>query len=353
MDSWHLLRLLFSPQSRRGKKLLAIWDLKSLPWSVGDSLVFIETVNAVRIERNHDAFDLCIIYDDGFPAGNRGRGAPGNHLTSENARDYILDLLPMFSGAEGLGSLFLFTSRDEFDRFLRNNLSMYDLFPSLYGLLSEKYNLAGGGVMGELVDFKKKRGWVPSLRVPGRSLAWAYDFYRKTLPDGALPVALSLKVSIHDQRRNADPAAWLPFLDQCKKEYPEVVFVALGYREERMKGIEDRTNVVFASDYGTNVMEQMALIATSCLYMVVNSGLAAFGLFGPVPYLMYNMHPSQMFFHVPFTSDTRIIHDNRRLMTPEVLFDDFRQLYGRIDRGGWFSTALRKGKPQDAFSAHL
>jgi len=353
---FHLMRLIFTPLNK-GKRILGIWDFKALPWSIGDPLVFIENLSIMKIKNNAEAVDICVVYDRDYPVGNRGRSVFNKDLTSitsENAQDYMLEFLPLFSTCPYLGSVFQFNSREEFHRFLKTNISRYDVFPSLDKHLAEAYNYLGcPAILSPMQEFYNRHGYIPYLRIGDRDKSWAQWLYMKYLPEGIVPVTLSLKQTSHCVECNADPHTWLAFIDRCKLDFPEVVFVVVGLREEIFPGLRERANVIIAKDFGTSVIEDLALIRSSLLYMATSSGVNIIAMFSDLPYLIFQMEVSNYLRHglkpldkFSFVLDTQKIFSTETKVTPEVLFSEFKQIYSKLDKAQWKSrtskTACKK-----------
>lgn len=345
----NLLRLILVPNPKR-KRILGIYDLKVLPWDIGDPLLFVETLGVLKIKYKAEKIDICIVYDPDFFTGPRGNGINSN-ITLENARDYMLELLPLFSTCRDIGSIYQFNSRDEFYRFLKINIERYDTFPALGQHLGEKDIFKGYAVLKPMQEFYNIHGYIPYLRIGERDAAWAQWLYINHLPKGAVPVTLSLKRTVHRVENNADPIAWLPFIDKCGLDFPEVVFVVVGLREEAFTDLRNRANVIIAKDFGTSVIEDLALIRASLMYMGTSSGVNTIAMFSDLPYLItqlpvltyleHGIKPDDKF---SFMLDTQKIFSTKTMITSEFLFQEFKALYSTLDKNKWYSTALEKAR---------
>lgn len=340
---YHLLRLIFIPNFQK-RRILGIWDYKSLPWSVGDPLVFIEKLSILKIQHNAEEIDICIVYDRENPGGNRR----GSNLTPDNAQDYMLDFLPLFSTCPFLGSIFQYNSRREFYHFLKTNLERYDIFPPLGHHLGETYNYHGGTPdMKDIQEFYKTYKYIPYLRVGSMNISWARWFYLNYLPEMTVPVTLSLRQTSGDTERNANPNVWLSFIDKCNIDFPEVIFVVVGLKEEVFNGLRKKPNVTIAKDFGTSIKEDLALIRTSLMYMGPESGVNVIAVFSDLPYLIFQLQ--EYYLHryglktgenYPFATDKQKIFSSTIKITPELLFNEFKDLYSKLDRNKWRSLAL-------------
>jgi len=64
----------------KGRRILGVWDYKSLPLSVGDPLIFIEYLAVLSIEESAEAIDICVVYDPEDPLGKRGWGGADDSM---------------------------------------------------------------------------------------------------------------------------------------------------------------------------------------------------------------------------------------------------------------------------------
>ncbi len=342
---YHLVRLIFVPIYKK-KRIFGIWDYKALPWSVGDTLVFIEKLNILKIQYNAEEIDICIVYDRENPGGNRR----GSNLTPENAQDYMLDFLPLFSTCPYLGSIYQFNSRNEYYQFLKNNFERYNIFPPFGHHLAETYNYNKGEPhLNEIQEFYNTHGYIPYLRIGVRDNYWAQWFYLNYLPEGKIPVTLTLRQLVGSPERNADPSVWLSFIDKCKTNLPEVVFVFIGLREEVFEGLRAMQNVIIAKDFGSTIIEDLALIRASIMYMGTNSGVNIIAQFSDLPHLIFqfpNIHKYGLNLgdNFSFATDKQKIFSSAIKVTPELLFNEFKALYSRLDRNKWRSLALENAR---------
>lgn len=341
-----LAKLAFLPQKGK-KRILGIWDYKALPWSVGDPLIFIEKLSILKVIYNVEEIDICIVYDKEQPQGNRNV----SYITPKNAQNYLLELyLPLFSTCPYLGSVFLFNSREEFYGFLKKNVERYNVFPPLYQHLSETYNFSGGEPchLKEIEKFFENHGSIPHLKIADSYESWAKAFYRANLPENTIPVTLSLRgksFAGQPDERDADPKVWLSFIDLCKKEFPDIVFVFIGYKEETFNGLRERANVIIAKDFGTSIMEDFALIRSSFLYIGTSSGINTIAQFSDMPYLVvqFPQHASLKYGlkerdNFKFANNVQKMLSVGVVLTPEILLEELRKFYSALDTAAWFKS---------------
>ncbi|MCX5831421.1 MAG: hypothetical protein NT140_05985 [Deltaproteobacteria bacterium] len=344
---YYLAKLILVPNFAK-KRILGIWDYKSLPWDVGDPLVFIETLSILKIKYDAEEIDICVVYDRDKPLGKRTKFL-GDPITPENHQEYSLEYLPLYSTCPYLGTVYQFNSRREFYRFLKMNYDCYDIFPPLSQHLGETYDYydSAASEMKMIEEFFDSYGHIPFLRIGERDQSWARWFYLNYLPEGSISIALSLKMTSHDPIRNADPAVWLSFMDRCKIAFPELVFIIIGLREEVFDGLRERENVVIAKDHGTSLVEDFALIRTSLLYMGIASGINTIALFSDIPYLIFQLPNIHRYGleegrNWSFANDRQRIFSTKIPVTPELLFKEFKELYSQLDQSTWRDRVLKK-----------
>lgn len=276
-------------KQRAPVRLLGIYDFKTLPWSIGDPLLFVEMLSVKKLENNLAEIDICIVFDRENPEGYR---TSVNVLNSENVQDYILDFFPIFSACPFLGSIFQFSSREEFWRFFKQNRSRYQVYPELPKFLDETYNFSDSGAK-EIIHIRKffqENGCIPFLRIGSRESAWARGFYKERWENGKkVFVSVSLKRTDHSHDRNSSVEVWGRFFSMCQMLFPEVIFVIVGLREERVLDWKGLENVLFAKDYGTTIPEDFALVRTSFMYLGSTSGINCIAHFSDLPFLIFQM----------------------------------------------------------------
>ncbi len=333
----NLFRFLFSRKPK--KVILGVWDYKTIPWSIGDLLYFIETLSVLKLKHGADKVDVCVVCDSENPAGNRGY----QNITPGNFRYHLFNLLPVISTSPYLGSVFQFDSRSEFYSFLRQNMNKYEIYPPINKQLAETFNFYGGATLKEIQDFFRENAYIPHLAIDEYHLSWAYNFY-ETRAKGLLPVVVSLRWHPHARsERNAERDVWLGFFDLCKSAFPNVVFVVIGTREEVFEELRHRRNVIVAKDHGSTLLNDLALIRTSLLYMGMESGVSEIAVFSDVPYLLFGreeiarkaweLEPDTNYKFA--TEHQKAFYASSFIITSDSLLREFSNLYNQLDIDKW------------------
>ncbi len=290
----------------------------------------------LRVKHDADKIDICVVCDKDNPAGNRG----DKDITPLTYRKHLMELMPLVYTCPCVRSLYEFDSRRDYWAFIRLNLFKYKMYPSIWSQLAETHNFYGGATYKEVQGFYRERGFIPYLTIDDYHLNWARNFY-KTKAKGLLPVVVSLRgnprLGIH---RNAERNVWLTFFDLCKSAFPDVIFVVIGSQEESFKKLRHRSNVMVAKDYGSSLLDDLALIRTSLLYMGVESGIVNIAFFSAIPYLIFGREKmanealklkagSNFEFA---TRHQKVFSDSSFTITPESLLKEFTDLYQQLDR---------------------
>src|SRR3989338_4115463 len=104
-----LLAIRYARQCRHTEqRILAIWDLKAVPYSIGDFLVLHEATLCLRILHQVEKVDICLVCDPNSPSR-------GDHfsVTSGNYHHHLATIISLIYVNPHLGSFFLFDSYEE------------------------------------------------------------------------------------------------------------------------------------------------------------------------------------------------------------------------------------------------
>ncbi len=334
-------------------KLLGIWDYKALPWSVGDPLVFIEDLNVLRVKNDLKGIDICVVYDKDDPQPTNRKHV---FTTTDTVQSFMLDYLPLFGLCPKVENVFLFGNRADLYSFMKSNKEKYLIYPAISAHLGEAFNYIGGADFENIMAFHRQHGYIPNLEVGQREKDWASEFFREHLPKGKVPIVISLKNTAHSTDRNADFSIWEKFLDYCKKEFPEIMFVQVGLRGEANPSILARDNVLFSKDYGTTMFQDLILVASGIMHMGPISGIDTIALFSDMPYIITNipekdyrlLNMQMASCRFPFAKENQIIIPQTRPPTSEELFDLFSSLYQQLNATSW----LRSHYTSNLFREH-
>jgi hypothetical protein len=133
----------------------------------------------------------------------------------------------------------------------------------------------------------------------------------------------------------------------CKSAFPEVVFVVVGTREEVFEELRHHRNVIVAKDHGSTLLDDLALIRTSLLYMGRESGVSEIAVFSDVPYLLFGreerarlaqkLKPDSNYEFA--TKLQKVFYASSFIVTADSLLREFSNLYNQLDIDKWRKKA--------------
>jgi hypothetical protein len=275
---------LLSPPSANERRILAVYDTSSQPFSVGDLLIFQEASLVLCQKYQVNVVDFAIVYDPQSPASSDPVFAAG--ITDGNITYHLASILPIAQVNQRLGSLFVFNSHEHLQRLINDNADRYHVWPSGWKVATREY-LSPLVVNDLLYSHYKEHGSIPYLTCRPFLKVWAEGFYHEYVHP-QVPVTVNIrnnKAWHHD--RNSKLDCWIEFFRHCETRYP-AKFVIICARSEIDERLRECTNVIIAKDYQTGVEQDMALIHTSAMHMGAGSGPATMAWFNSKPYLMVN-----------------------------------------------------------------
>jgi hypothetical protein len=275
---------LLSPRSANGRRILAIYDTSSQPFSVGDLLIFQEASLVLCQKHQVDVVDFAIVYDPKNPASSDPVFAAS--ITEGNVMYHLASILPIAQVNQRLGSLFVFNSHEHLRRYIIDNTERYHVWPSAWLVATREY-LSPVVFNDLLYSHYKEHGSIPYLSCRPFLRDWAEGFYHEYVcPQVPVTVNIRNNKGWH-LNRNSQLDCWIEFFQHCEIRYP-ARFVIICARSEVDDRLRKCTNVIIAKDYQTGVEQDMALIHTSAIHMGAGSGPATMAWFNSKPYLMVN-----------------------------------------------------------------
>lgn len=294
-------------------------------------------------EKHHlDVVDFALVYDPKQPASS---DPAFSSITENNAMYHLASILPVAQVNQHLGSLFLFDSNRNLQRFIADSADIYHVWPSGWAFASRAYLYYE--VFNDLLyDHHKKHGSIPHLTCRKFLLDWAQAFYRKNVhPQVPVTVNVRNNKAFH-MHRNLHLEYWLEFFHDCETHYPAkfIVVCARSEIDERLRGCP---NVIIAKDHHTSIEEDLALIHTSAIHMGAGSGPASMAWFGDKPYLMVNTVYGPQYFARPemiqqegeniqrfwFAGPLQRITGG--IETTELLIKEFARMWAAVDIPSW------------------
>lgn len=257
------------------KRLLGFWDFKSSNHALGSFVEFEAGLVCAAVEYNLKKIDLALVYDSNKPVGH---SKFSTWISSGNFHYHLLELLHLVYLIPQLGSIFVFNSHKEFEEFYLKNKDKYQTYPSYADYTAGISSLLKN--MEFIKKFYEKHHYLPSLISTKTSQEWARAFIKEYC-GGKYAIAVTIRLNNHQSSaRNSDPRAWKFFFEYCRENYPDVVFLVLGRKDDQVKQeFGDFSNLIFPKDFGANIEQDAALIENCCFFMATMSGLASYVVF--------------------------------------------------------------------------
>lgn len=329
--SWLLpvLRRFLRSVAQSEKRILAIYDFRVMPFTVGDILLFCHEMALVLRELHKvDKIDIVLLCDAKHPARDDGG------MDSQNFHYYFSKLLPMAFVNPHLGALLVLDSREMLEDYIADNHERYYIFPPYRDAQGRHLN-GYEGYFNYMQTFYTEHGYLPHLSCQPSMVMWTRQFLAEKVRP-RFPVTIQLRNTSITVDRNARLECWLDLVTFCQSRY-DVTFVLIGEIGEIDPRFRYLPNVLIAKDYGTTVEQDMALIQTAMFYMGSTCGPSLMALFSDLPYVLCNfqtvhekLDPEQP---VPWATPLQKLVWKPE--TSEQLISDFTWLYDRIDRAQW------------------
>ncbi len=330
----------------RPRRLLAIYDLTSQPFSIGDILVVQEASLVVRETYGLDVVDFALVYDPINPAVNCDPSFA--RINSENGLYHLASVLPVAQVNPYHGSMFVFNSHQQLYRFIADNSCRYRIWPSAWRFAMRKYLYHH--VFNDLLhDHFETHGSVPELSCRPVMIDWAKRFFREhASPHIPVTVQFRRNKSI-STTRNLDVDCWLEFFHHCESRYSVkfVIVCALSEVDERLRSCP---NAVIAKDHGTNIEQDLALIQGAAMHMGACSGPGAIAIFNKKPYLLLNsfahqvghddMIPDEGFWKYTFATPYQRYAEPPTTM--DLLTTQFARMWSAVDLAEWNDNGSRQ-----------
>lgn len=265
----------------KGKRLLAIYDLMSQPYSYGDLILFQAGSLTVAEATECETVDLCVLADQPPQDENFQRLVPAD------AR--LWHFLPCLHTAQcnpRLGNIHLLTDRSHLELLAASMPPGSICWPDPGKLDRKEYLFYP--IHQHLAHLFAAQGRFPRLSMPESLLQWANRFLG-THALGRVPVTISLRNNPHyHPHRNALLDEWIAFFRHCEQHLP-IQFLVMCLRSEIDPRLRGLPNVVLCKDFDTTVEQELALIQASRFHVGSGSGPSIFPVFTDKPYLVVHV----------------------------------------------------------------
>lgn len=262
-------------------RLLVIYDLSTQPFSIGDILIFQEASLVICKQRGLDRIDFALVYDPLTPVVS---DPAFSGIGAESFLFHLSSILPAAQVNPNLGSLFLFDSHRQLERYVADNSERYVVWPKLSQYVSKEY-LFYYCFNTLFTEHFKTRGSLPVMRSRPAASDWALRFLKEHIGE-LTPVTIQLRRNKANPGRDADYEAWIDFMRNCVDRFP-VKFVIICGRTEIDDRFRNLPNAIVAKDHGTSLEQDLALLESGAIHMGMASGPATIVNFSPKPYCLF------------------------------------------------------------------
>jgi hypothetical protein len=337
------------PKKRRAKRVLAIYDLTSQPFSIGDMIAVLEASLVVRENCGAEAIDFAIVYDRDQPACPDPQFAS---INEDNLLFHLASILPVAQVNQYLGSLVVFDSHAQLVHYIASDDDRYCVWPSAPGVAIKRY-LYYTLTNDLLYEYFQEHGVIPYLTCRKFIADWAFAFYYDRVHPN-VPVSVQIRNNkLISTVRNSRMDAWFDLFSHCASRHPVTFVVACAISE-----VDDRLrsfpNVIIAKDHGTTIEKDLAFIQTAPFHMGASSGPGQLVVYNPNPYLLVNstLIPDRyrgliregpfvrFFFSGPLQLHTL------EPETSSLLIDQFERFWATIDVAAWNARVESQGQSQ-------
>ena len=268
---------------RMKKRVLIIYDTNYQPFSVGDTIIFLEAGLVLCAEKKLETLDFAIVYNPTTPydVDPVFLGV----VDSDNVLLHLGKILPIIQLIEQSGSIMIFNSQTQLNKYISDNAELYEVWPSQLDRVKGSY-LSPKIFTSLFYQYYKKNSSLPMMKGKEYLNQWATLFFSNKFP-GKIPITINLRYNKKwHQSRNARIQEWVEFFKYCQSKYP-IVFIVLSSIDEVCSDLRECENVVHAKEFNTTLEEDLALIKNSSMHMGSSSGPATIAWFNENPYIIF------------------------------------------------------------------
>ncbi|MGC3996945.1 MAG: hypothetical protein QM767_05215 [Anaeromyxobacter sp.] len=268
------------PPAPAGATLTVVVDFAVQPFSIGDLLVYLNGALAAAESCGADRIDCCLLSDPDDPRSDPIMAALA---TRDTHRQRLFELLPLVQLCPRLGAVHVFDRREECLAHLDARAGS-PVWPPRAAIEARRYMYYD--ILQAVHRHHQAGRPIPRLCFSEATAAWARRFLAEQAP-GLVPITVNLRGNrrFHDHR-NSDLAAWRALFVSCEP-LPVRFFVTCAAAEVD-DALRRCTNVVYAKDAHTDVIQDLALIRHSAFHVGASSGPASIPIFDERPYYICN-----------------------------------------------------------------
>jgi hypothetical protein len=365
---------------RQDEVLIGIYDFGVFPYALGDILTWNVRTAIECDEQQRKAVDLYVCIDAGDPTILYQKDL----VDRDNCELFFTEIYTAFATHPRLGAIHIFRSRQDLVEHLRSiatdtvNASVFHG----YSEALESRSLAlealrrgenGSGpdnlLLGEsalrlyftkeilsherINNIFRQNGKIPHLQA-ALGCGPDVDQFLLEAASGKTVVPFHLRLRQVDLGYGGQPSyirdsnflEWYDFLQTANRQFPDVLFVALGRLQEKPLQLLGLQNVVSFRALGMGLGHELTLMLKSDFFIGTSSGFAAFANFTDIPYSITKMtEVSCLAYDIPFgTEQLPFATQNQKLIYEPETSELLLQL---LERGLAAETRLAR-QPKDA-----
>lgn len=267
------------------KELIGIIDFTYFPYALGDALTFVGNLQSKAKLLNYKEIRILCVISKQRPSITDQSA----FITSDNFHHFFTGLFPaLLCTANDCPIEIIQNSRHLHLRYYKSFSQQQRMWPSLYSHSCKYINYASHKPMNTC--FKQYGNFV-RLRAPIGYEDSCDKIFSHAKAEGKIPVTINIRQRKLSQypsalHRDSDYSAWFNFLKECETKHPDYCFFLLGGFHEWERSILKLSNLIIPRTLGFGLLEELALLQKSRLFMGTNSGFANAAAFSYVPHVI-------------------------------------------------------------------
>lgn len=255
-------------------KGLGIIDFTSIPFGLGDAIIFQENLCILKEKYKLEQIDMCLVDD---PDPFRARSSVYNWRSDNQSAKKKILIRQTISLNPYIGNVFIFNNYEDYNHFRMDHLYEYVHFPNRRDQLPSDIR--------PINQFYRSSGYLPKLKADEISLNWAEKIIETHIRPAKLLV-IQIRNLASAKIRNSDLNAWEKFIENLDNSQFRVI--CIGLEEEIVLSWRKRDLVLFSKDLGADLLKDCALIQLAYACLLPPSGMFAFALFTGTPFVEFN-----------------------------------------------------------------
>lgn len=314
------------------KRILSIWDFRTVPYSMGDLITLLAKLEIDQIRYNIDKFDIAFYCDSEKPTRDFG----DQKITVKNFYSHFMSLISTVYISKNLGSFFIFDNIDRLYKYIDDNKDNYVFIPSIEDIKNKEFCYRKN--FNYIQAYYKETKNLPMLNCRQGTLENISLFYKKNiLPK--FPVVCHIRNSKSQPERNAEVKEWNKFFIDTWYSNPNIIFIIIGTKEETKEFHGTIPNVIISKDYFNSVEEDMILLYTSLFFMGTRSGPLMMALLNKIPCVIFGYKPvretlqeNKKFNFMTDLQKLIFVKENK-----DMIKEEFDFLYKNVNKNDWLN----------------